>query len=562
MSGTPLTTAAADAARPSFMSGNIQPMTASSLARPDRETRKPVETARPRSASERTLDVARTAGTPAETFGPLYEAVQRAKVFSDNKTFVDLVPRDPPDTIMAAFRAEAPHTRDELAAFVARHFRSQSEVSAKPSMREHIKALWSILAKPPLVVVPGSSSLQLPNTFVVAGGRFNEMYYWDSYFTMLGLKADGEKPLIEAMLGNFTSLVERYGHVPNGTRTYYLTRSQPPFLSLMMDLSDNKDPLINAERLAALKTEYAYWMAGTDCLGNADACQHVVRMPDGSLLNRYWDARDTPRDESYTIDVATASEAAPRPAATVYRDLRAGAESGWDFSSRWLKDGKRLSTIHTTDIVPIDLNSLLFNLERSIARRCASVGDKACAAEFERKAGARRIAVDKYLWSAGEKRFGDWDTSTGALTSSISAANLYPLFVGMATTFQASETAKLTEKSLLAPGGLRTTTVGTGEQWDEPNGWAPLLWIAVEGLDRYDHRDLARQLATRWVRTVSGFYDCTGRMVEKYDIESGKAGGGGEYPVQDGFGWTNGVTRALLDRPGMDAAIVASCPAS
>src|SRR3546814_2756102 len=132
---------------------------------------------------------------------------------------------------MAAFRAESPQTRDQLMAFVGRHFRSQNEVGAKPRLREHIKALWTILAKPPLAVVPGSSSLQLPNTFVVAGGRFNEMYYWDSYFTMLGLKADGEKPLIEAMLGNFMSLVERYGHVPNGTRSYYLTRSQPPFLS-------------------------------------------------------------------------------------------------------------------------------------------------------------------------------------------------------------------------------------------------------------------------------------------------------------------------------------------
>jgi len=210
--------------------------------------------------------------------------------------------------------------------------------------------------------------------------------------------------------------------------------------------------------------------------------------------------------------------------------------------------------------VPVDLNSLLFNLERSIARRCAAAGDKACAAVFERKASARRIAVHKYLWSAGEKRFGDWDVTTGSLTASVNAASLYPLFVGIATTYQADETAKLTELRLLAPGGLRTTTVGTGEQWDEPNGWAPLLWIGVEGLDRYGHADLANRLASRWVRTVSSFYDCTGRMVEKYDIESGKAGSGGEYPVQDGFGWTNGVTRALLDRPGIDAAVVASCP--
>jgi alpha,alpha-trehalase len=301
-------------------------------------------------------------------------------------------------------------------------------------------------------------------------------------------------------------------------------------------------------------------MAGADCLGKHAACQHVVKMPDGSLLNRYWDARDSARDESFTLDVDTAREAAPRPATEIFRDLRAGAESGWDFSSRWMRDGKRLSTIHTTEIVPIDLNSLLWNLERSIARRCTTMRDSACAATFERRAEARRSAIGKYLWDSREKRFGDWDTSTGRLTPSISAALLYPLFVGLATSDQANETARLTEAKLLAPGGLRTTTVGTGEQWDEPNGWAPLLWIAVQGLDRYDHKTLADQLARRWVRTVSGFYDCTGRMVEKYDIESGQAGGGGEYPVQDGFGWTNGVTRALLDRPGIESSIVATCP--
>jgi hypothetical protein len=120
-------------------------------------------------------------------------------------------------------------------------------------------------------------------------------------------------------------------------------------------------------------------------------------------------------------------------------------------------------------------------------------------------------------------------------------------------------TATLTKRSLLAPGGLRTTTVHTSQQWDEPNGWAPLLWIGVSGLDRTGHPALADDLARRWVRTVSTFYACTGRMVEKYDVDSGKAGGGGEYPVQDGFGWTNGVTRSLLDRPGMASAITDKC---
>jgi len=508
--------------------------------------------------AQRVMEVSRTAGTPDDIYGSLYRAVELARVFPDSKTFADMVPRESPDAIMAAFQSENPQGKDALATFVAKHFRKVGDADQqKLSMRDHIKALWPILAKPPMAVVPGSSSIQLPYAYVVAGGRYQEMYYWDSYFTMLGLKADGEQPLIDSMLANFVSMIERYGHIPNGTRTYYLSRSQPPFLALMMDLSDTHDPALDRQRLAALKAEHAYWMAGAACLDQDGACQHVVRMADGSLLNRYWDARDTPRDESYAEDVATTAAAAPRP---VNRDLRAGAESGWDYGSRWLRDGKTLATIHTTEIVPVDLNSLMWNLETAIARRCTALGDTACAADFTKRADARKAAIAKYLWSAKDKRFVDFDRSTGKPTPSISVAMLYPLFVGLATPEQADATAKLTEATLLAPGGLRTTTVRTGQQWDEPNGWAPLLWVGVHGLDRYGKTALADTLAQRWVKTVSTFYACTGRMVEKYDVDSGQAGGGGEYPVQDGFGWTNGVTRTLLDRPGIGAAVVEACP--
>ena len=426
-------------------------------------------------------------------------------------------------------------------------------------MADHIRMLWPILAKPPLAVPAGSSLLPLDDSYVVAGGRYQEMYYWDSYFTMLGLKADGEQPLVEAMLANFVALVERYGHVPNGTRTYYLSRSQPPFLALMMDLSGDRDPAMARRRLAALKREHAYWMAGARCLAGTDACAHVVRMPDGSLLNRYWDERDTPRDESYAEDRATTAVAAPRP---VNRELRAGAESGWDFSSRWLKDGRTLATIRTTELVPVDLNSLLWALERSIARRCDALGDGACRVTFDKAADARKAAIGKYLWSEAEQRFGDWDRIGRHLTGSISAAVLYPLFVGLADQRQAAATAQLVESRLLAPAGLRTTTIRTGQQWDRPNGWAPLQWIAIQGLDRYGKAGLADAIAVRWIATVSRFYACTGRMIEKYDVETGAAGGGGEYPVQDGFGWTNGVTRALLDRPGAYGAIISSCSAA
>ena len=218
-------------------------------------------------------------------------------------------------------------------------------------MAEHIRALWPVLTRPPLDPPAGSTALALPRPYVVPGGRFREMYYWDSYFTMLGLKADGRQDLVDDMVADFVSLVERYGHVPNGTRTYYLSRSQPPFLYAMMALSRPRDAAERARRLAALRREHAFFTSP----------ERTVAMPDGARLQHYPDARDTPRDESWREDVETA-RASGRDAAVVYRHLRAAAESGWDFSSRWLADGKTLATIDTTNIVPVDLNSLLYGL--------------------------------------------------------------------------------------------------------------------------------------------------------------------------------------------------------
>ena len=494
--------------------------------------------------------------TPADLYGPLFEAIQAGKVFGDGKTFVDAVPRRPVAEIMADYAREGPEGEAALRAFVEARF-IVPDASPTPdtplvaeglSLRAHIAALWPVLTRAPLEPAEGSSALALPSPYVVPGGRFREIYYWDTYFTMLGLKADGQDALVESMLENFEVLIAEHGHIPNGARTYYLSRSQPPFFALMVGLSDRTDSESRRTQLSAMQSEYAFWMKGADCVAATGACDHVVRMPDGALLNRYWDSRDTPRDESWAEDVATAREATGRSAAEVYRDLRSGAESGWDFSSRWFDDPQNIATLHTTEIVPVDLNSLLWTLERTIAAHCRALAERACVRDFDRRAGARKRAMNRYLWSVSERRFGDWDRRTGRMTSSVSAAGLYPLFTGWANRSQARDTARQTEAVLIAPGGLRTTALTTGQQWDAPNGWAPLQWVAISGLDRYGHRATAETIGTRWLGTVDRVYRETGKMLEKYDVEQQRPGGGGEYPLQDGFGWTNGVTRVLLDR--------------
>lgn len=484
--------------------------------------------------------------SPASLYGPLFAAVQTQHVFADGKTFADAVAKRDPAAILADYAREKPEG-PALKAFVLANFVVRGE-NDRGDIRAHIRGLWPQLTRPPLAAQPGSSALPLPRPYVVPGGRFQEIYYWDSYFTMLGLKADGQQQLIEDMIDDFTALIERYGHIPNGTRTYYLSRSQPPYYALMLDLSTNRHPAIAARRLKALRTEYDFWMRGRDCVARMGASQRVVRMPDGSLLNRYYDDKDTPRDESYAEDVAVAAKAPWRPSAQVYRDLRAGAESGWDFSSRWLRDPQSLATIHTTDIVPVDLNSLIWAMERRIATRCEAVRDAACTRDFTTLAARRKGAIDRYLWQASQARYADWDLSNRAPTPVVSAATLQPLFVGLASSAQADAVARTTQAKLLATGGLRTTALRTGQQWDEPNGWAPLQWIAIEGLASTGHEPLARQIARRWVDTVTTAYADTGKMLEKYNVDERTPGGGGEYPVQDGFGWTNGVTSAILAR--------------
>ena len=484
---------------------------------------------------------------PSQLFDGLFARVAASGQFADFKTFADAIPREAPDKILAAWRAHTPRTNATLAAFVRRYFTLQQPAltPAPPQglpIEQHIEALWPILTRSTPAVPAYSSALPLPQPYVVPGGRFTEIYYWDSYFTMLGL-GPSEQTVRDGMVANFAYLIRTFGHIPNGSRTYYLSRSQPPFFFEMVELGGN-DAV--ARYLPELRAEYAYWMKDEADAQHLHATHNVVAMPDGSILNRYWDERDTPRDEMFPKDVAVAATSA-QPKPLLYRNIRAAAESGWDFSARWFADDKTLATIETTNIIPVDLNSLLYGLERAIAGGCEAAKDQSCASDFTARAERRRAAMNRYLWDANAGGFFDYDWVAGTRRDVLSAATLYPLFVGEADDAQAQAVAGIVHARLLRPGGLATTENHTGQQWDEPNGWAPLQWIAVDGLSRYSRMDLADDIATRWLATVQRAYDASGRLVEKYDVDDpDRKGGGGEYQLQDGFGWTNGVTVALL----------------
>jgi alpha,alpha-trehalase len=365
------------------------------------------------------------------------------------------------------------------------------------------------------------------------------------------------------MVRDFAYLIDTYGHVPNGARTYYLSRSQPPFFFAMVGLTSPGDASAAFARyLPQLRREYAFWMEGEQGLRPHTSHRRVVAMPDGSVLNRFWDDEDTPRDESYREDMELARTSG-RPAPQLFRDIRAAAESGWDFGSRWFADGHTRATMDTTEIVPVDLNSLLFGLENAIRAGCARSGDTACALEFERRAAARRRSVDRYLWDASKGAYLDYHWTKNTRMPAVSAATLYPLFVSLASKPEAAAVAKIAARELLKAGGIVTTRLDTGQQWDSPNGWAPLQWIAVSGLRDYGQAPLAEAIACRWMANVDDVYRQSGKLVEKYNVViTGRSGGGGEYPLQDGFGWTNGVMRKLIKLYPADSELTspALCP--
>lgn len=495
---------------------------------------------------------------PSVEFGELYGAVEMSGLFSDQKTFADAIPDEPPSQIVADYEKQKQLPGFDLKAFVALHFatpREHLEVYERRPNRgvgDYINDMWQVLRREPDEIEPYSSLLPLGRPYIVPGGRFREIYYWDSYFTMLGLEQDGQHALSRDMLQNFASLIDRYGHVPNGNRSYYLSRSQPPFFSSMVELiAAREGDKVFVDYLPELQAEYDYWMEGAEKLAPGSAHRHALRLPDGALLNRYWDDRAAPRDESYREDIETAHRAI-RPAAEVYEDLRAGAESGWDFSSRWLADGKDLSTIRTTAIAPVDLNTLMMHLEATLAKAYQLKGKLEEAQRYRALADNRRATIGRLMWNAQAGFFTDYLWQEGRQSDTLSAATVFPLYFGVATPEQADAIAAAVRGRLLEPGGLATTLIDNGQQWDRPNGWAPMQYLAIEGLSKNGERDLAYEIADRWLHQNIHGYSDAGVLVEKYDVEQGPeqrgsgGGGGGEYELQLGFGWTNGVLAKLM----------------
>lgn len=490
--------------------------------------------------------------SPEEIFGALFEDVQNSRIFDDSKTFADAIPRKAPVLISEAYRQEKEEPTFNIARFVQSNFRIPAPVIStftpdkQRTVSEHVDKLWAVLTRQPDDEEPGGSLIPLPNPYVVPGGRFREIYYWDTYFTMLGLKESGRTDLIGQMIDNFAYLIDRFGFIPTANRTYYLSRSQPPFFSLMVRLyKEIEGKQILTTYLTHMQREYDYWMDAGDTSEPFSAHRRVVNLPDGAVLNRYWDDKATPRPESYHEDVELGQEAQQKygllPQDT-YRHIRAAAESGWDFSSRWFADENDFSTIHTTDIVPVDLNCLLYFLEKTLAEAYLLEEDKEMHLVYGEKAAKRALAIETYFWNDKKKFYMDYDVKKRDFTKHVTLAGAFPLFFKLASNRQAKAVKGYIRLNFMKSGGLLTTKIRSNQQWDAPNGWAPLQWIVYKGLRHYNFHQAADELSDEWLGLIDKEFNHSGKILEKYNVsDTNLIAGGGEYEVQEGFGWTNGV---------------------
>jgi alpha,alpha-trehalase len=403
--------------------------------------------------------------------------------------------------------------------------------------------------------------LYLPRPYVVPGGRFNEMYGWDSYFIQIGLLRDGLLPLARDMADNFLYEIRNYGMILNANRTYYLTRSQPPFLTgmLLNVYRRTHDRHWLAESLPAIEKYYQYWTGEPHLTpetglsryfdsGKGPAPEVVASERDAQGRTHYELVQQYLSSHQVTAYDITQYYDANRNRLTplFYTSDRSMRESGFDPSDRFGPFG--LDIIHYN---PVCLNSLLYVMERQTAEILRELDRPADATKWEARARERAEKVNRLMWDSQEGLYYDYEFVHKRMRRYPYLTTFYPLWAGIASKDQAARVVgnlKLFER----PGGLETSTSETGNQWDAPFGWAPLELIAVEGMRRYGYGRDADRVSKEFLSLVLDQYRSSGTIVEKYDVvrRSTETGGHIRFGYRSnevGFGWTNAAFTALLD---------------
>ncbi|XP_026730597.1 trehalase-like isoform X3 [Trichoplusia ni] len=543
--------------------------------------------------------------------GPLLDTVQMAGLYNDSKTFVDMKLKLSANITMEHFkemmaRTGSHPTKADIQEFVNQNFDPEgsefeewrpTDWKDNPAFLQRIKdpllhqwaselnRLWLQLGRKMKEDVKQNQDLYsiiyVDNPVIVPGGRFREFYYWDSYWIIKGLLLSEMRSTAKGMVSNFMNIVERIGFIPNGGRIYYAMRSQPPLLIPMVQIimEDMDDEEFLRQHIHTLDREFDFWMTN-----------HTVEIDHEGhryTLARYYDQSQGPRPESYKEDIDCAKHFDTNDKKEeLYAELKAAAESGWDFSSRWfiLNDtnkevqrqinellmltgyrqvGGNLTNLKTRSIIPVDLNAIMCwnaQLLRDFHTRLGNI-DKA---EYYRNVHARFMeAIEKVLWHEDVGVWLDYSLESRRRRDYFYPSNVSPLWTGCYDVarkeYYVNRVINYLDKVKvdIFDGGIPTTFEHSGEQWDYPNAWPPLQYIVVMGLANTglpEAMRYANEIATKWVRSNFEVWKQKTAMLEKYDATIfGGFGGGGEYVVQTGFGWTNGVIMAMLNRYGADA---------
>ncbi|KAI5698863.1 hypothetical protein M8J76_012715 [Diaphorina citri] len=498
--------------------------------------------------------------------GELLDKVQRGNVFpNDSKSFVDLKLKQPEDVILAKFRALLTNNADPdtttLTNFVNEYFEAGNELqvwsppdfTSNPTIENKISdakyrqfaldlnQIWKELGRIVKQDVRDNpqlySLIYTPNGFFIPGGRFRELYYWDTYWIVQGILLCDMKDSARGVIENIISLVDQFGFMPNGARVYYLERSQPPLL-IPMAASYAKytgDTNFIRTHLKSLTNEFEYWMK-----------RHMVTVEKNGkyyTMARYYAPSRGPRPESYREDYHEAADLQTEDEKNfLYSELKAGAETGWDFSSRWFiaRDGSNrggLKYIRTTSIIPVDLNAILQMNANYLSEWWLKFGNKDLSAKYKKIAYQLLEAIHEVLWNEQVGVWLDYDIKNKKPRNYFYVSNITPLWT-LSYKFSKQYVA---ERVLQY---LRDNEIITKDNQA----------FIIQGLD-YTQDKLAKQvayrLAEKWLFTNYMGYETSKAMFEKYDVELiGKTGNGGEYEAQTGFGWTNGFAFELLNRYG------------
>ncbi|CAG9863234.1 unnamed protein product [Phyllotreta striolata] len=522
---------------------------------------------------------------PVYCQGRLLDTIQTAGIYNDSKQFVDMVQKNSQNVTLANFAALVARTgarpsKEDLEQFVQENFDSEGELEPwtppdlndNPAFLNRIKdgdvrsfakaliKIWPTLGRRVKEYVNKEqdrhSIIPLPNGFIIPGGRFSEAYYWDTYWIIKGLLLGEMTETVRGILENFVSLIQRFGFIPNGSRVYYLNRSQPPLFAPMVKLyiDSTKNITWLKKNIQFIEQEIEWWLENRTV--KIRKCGKTYKLAQFRVQS------GIPRAESYREDVETCKPFENSEKERCYNEIKAAAESGWDFSSRWLfnQNGSistNLTTIRTSELAQVDLNAFLCLAIKDLSNFYQLIGDKKKSSEWAAVGETWTQAIEAVLYNKQDAMWYDWDIHRKQHRKAFYPSNFAPLWADVIDPSQketyGKNAVKYLNKNKITQylGGIPTSLLKSGQQWDCPNAWPPLQDLVVRGLRNTGNSEaikLSKTLATNVVKAYMIGYDKTEEMFEKYDaVKVGEYGGGGEYVVQTGFGWTNGIALEFIN---------------